>query len=156
MQVASTLWPSRKSQKISKYQFRLKQTKCSPRTEAKQVKTAQPPAVGGGWRPGQAGRPIGRPTRSMGPIASTLPRGASLLLLQVGLGCCDRWFPPINTREGVENRTHTHTHTSLHSPLKFLLAQSLGLVEFRRSLGVIESPELLESLVWFYLQLSLL
>ena len=42
MQVASTLWPSRKSQKISEYRFRLKWTKCSPRTEAKQVKTGQP------------------------------------------------------------------------------------------------------------------
>ena len=42
MQVASTLWPSRKSQKISEYRFRLKWTKCSPRTEVKQVKTGQP------------------------------------------------------------------------------------------------------------------
>ena len=42
MQVASTLWPSRKSQKISEYRFRLKWTKCGPRTEAKQVKTGQP------------------------------------------------------------------------------------------------------------------
>ena len=40
----------------------------------------------------------------------------------------------------MENRTHT-THLS---SLAFL-AYSLGLVEFRRSLGVIESSELLES-----------
>ena len=42
MQVASTLWPNRKTQKISEYRFRLKWTKCSLRTEAKQVKTGQP------------------------------------------------------------------------------------------------------------------
>ena len=42
MQVASTLWPSRKSQKISEYRFRLKWTKCSPKTKAKQVKIGQP------------------------------------------------------------------------------------------------------------------
>src|SRR6185312_12862947 len=42
MQVANTLWPSRKSQKISEYRFRLKWTKCSPKTEAKQVKAGQP------------------------------------------------------------------------------------------------------------------
>ena len=41
--------------------------------------------------------------------------------------------------------THTHTHTP-HSPLfSSHLVQSIGLVEFRRSLVVIESPELLES-----------
>src|SRR6185436_5152687 len=49
--------------------------------QTRRPRQAQPPAVGGGWRPGQAGRPIGRPTRPMGPTASTLPRGASLLLL---------------------------------------------------------------------------
>ena len=41
--------------------------------------------------------------------------------------------------------THTHTHTTLFTYLKSLLSQSIGLVKFRRSLGVIESPELLES-----------
>ena len=39
--------------------------------------------------------------------------------------------------------THTHTPHFLSSLAH--LAQSLGLVEFRRSLGVFESPELLES-----------
>ena len=34
MQVTSTLWPSRKTQKISEYRFRLKWTKWSPITEA--------------------------------------------------------------------------------------------------------------------------
>ena len=44
---------------------------------------------------------------------------------------------PCYKYKGVEIRTHTHPST--HSPI------ALGLVEFRRSLGVIESPELLES-----------
>ena len=139
MQVASTLWPSKKSQKILEYRFRLKWTKCSPRTEAKQVKTGQPqrgsdkeaqtsptPSSWGGWQPGQADRPIGRSTRPMGPTTSTLPCGASLLLLYVGLGCCGRWLPPINTREGVENEdTHTHTHTSHFTHLSSFFLHSL-------------------------------
>ena len=154
MQVASTLWPDIKLQKISQHRFRLKQTKCSLRTQLKPLKTDwdqrgsdkatqdSPPEEG--WARLAPWSGCGRPTRAMGPTASILPCGASLLLLQVGLGCCGRWLPPINTREGVENRTHT-PHTSLHSPLKFLLAHSLGLVEFMRSLGVFELPKLLES-----------
>ena len=107
---------------------------------------------------GQLAARAGRPTyrsaaRPMGPTALTLPRGASLLLLQVGLGCCGRWLPPINTKGG-QRIGHTHTHLTSLISLAFL-AQSLGLVEFRRSLGVFESPELLESLVWVHLQLSL-
>ena len=70
MQVASTLWPNIKSQKISERRFRLKWTKCSPRTNPNEVKTGQPQCgsdkeaqdslpeeVGGGWWPGQADRP---------------------------------------------------------------------------------------------------
>ena len=41
MQVASTLWPDIKSQKILKHRFRLNWTKCSPRTEANPVNTRQ-------------------------------------------------------------------------------------------------------------------
>ena len=105
MQVASIFWPSRKLQKVS--------DKPNPQ---------QLGAVGGQGRPAdlQVGRPIGRPTRPIGPTASTLPRGASLLLLQVGLGCCGWWLPAIN-RRGVENRTHTH-HTYLSSLVHFLLS----------------------------------
>ena len=84
------------------------------------------------------------------PTSSTKARGASLLDHNVGLGCCGWWLPAIN-RRGVENRTHTHTHTPHTSSSLAFLAQSLGLVEFRRSPGVIESPELLESLVWVHL-----
>ena len=38
----------------------------------------------------------------------------------------------------------THTHLTSHSP-QGILTYSIGLVEFRRSLGVIESPELFRS-----------
>jgi len=70
MQVASTLWPDRKSQKISERRFRLKWTKCSPKTNPNAVKTRQTPAFkqketqdslpeedGGGWPYWQADRP---------------------------------------------------------------------------------------------------
>ena len=70
MQVASTFWPDIKSQKILEQRFRLKWTKCSPRTNPNEVKTGQPQhepdkkaqdslpeKVGGGWWPGQADRP---------------------------------------------------------------------------------------------------
>ena len=43
MQVENTLWPDRKWQKISKRRFRLNLTKCSPRTEANQLKTSSTP-----------------------------------------------------------------------------------------------------------------
>src|SRR6185503_7977899 len=42
MQVASTLWPDIKSQKISERRFRLRWTKCSTRTNPNEVKTGQP------------------------------------------------------------------------------------------------------------------
>ena len=70
MQVASTLWPDIKSQKISEHRFRLKWTKCSPRIKFKPLKTSQdqrgsdkaaqdspPEEVGGGWSPWAVGRP---------------------------------------------------------------------------------------------------
>ena len=75
MQVASTLWPDIKSQKISERRFGLKWTKCSPRTNPNEVKIGQPQRGldkeaqdslleedGGGWRHWQADRPTGRPT----------------------------------------------------------------------------------------------
>ena len=80
MHVASTLWPSRKSQKISEYRFRLKWTKCSPRTEAKQVKIGQPQR--GSNKEAQTS-----PTPSswgrlaaVGPTTSTSPRVVSRML----------------------------------------------------------------------------
>ena len=69
MQVTSTLWSDRKSQKISEHRFRLKWTKVAQEPkqnksrqanssvdQTRRPKQAQPPAFGGGWRPGQAGR----------------------------------------------------------------------------------------------------
>ena len=88
MQVASTLWSGIKSKKILEHQFRIKWTKCSPRTEFRPLKTGQdqhglvkaaqdspPEEVGGGLAPW-----AGRPTRPMGPTASALPCGASLVV----------------------------------------------------------------------------
>ena len=70
MQVASTLWPDIKSQKLLEHRFRLRWTKSDARTQFKQVKTGQPQCgsdkeaqdslpreVGGGWWHGQADRP---------------------------------------------------------------------------------------------------
>ena len=80
MQVASTLWPDIKSQKISERRFRLIWTKCSLRTTPKSVKTRQAPAfrqeeaqdspleeAGGGWRPGQVDRPTWSAELARGP-----------------------------------------------------------------------------------------
>ena len=139
----------------------LRWTKSDVRTQFKQVKTGQPQrgsnkeakdsppeevgVVGG---PGRTTDLPGWPTRPVGPTASTRACGISLLVPYIGCAGFIPWLPSINTR-GVENRTHTHTHTH-HTPLNSslaFLAESLGLVEFRRSLGVIESPELLKSLV---------
>jgi hypothetical protein len=41
MQVASTLWPDIKSQKLSEHRFRLKWTKCSPKTQFRPLKQAK-------------------------------------------------------------------------------------------------------------------
>ena len=90
MQVASTLWPDIESQKISERQFRLRWTKCSPRTNPNEVKTGQPQcgsdkeaqdslpeevgAVGGPGRPTDL---PGRLTWPVGPTASPRTCGAS-------------------------------------------------------------------------------
>ena len=80
MQVASTLWPDIKSQKLSEHRFRLRWTKSEARTQFKQVKTGQPQCgsdkeaqdslpeeVGGGWWPGQADRPTWLADQAHGP-----------------------------------------------------------------------------------------
>ena len=80
MQVASTLWPNIKTQKISEYRFRLKWTKWSPKTEANLVgagrastlgqgetKTSPLQEVGGSWRSGQADRPTWSAGQASGP-----------------------------------------------------------------------------------------
>ena len=76
MQVASTLWPDIKSQKLSEHRFRLRWTKSDARTQFKQVKTGQAQRGSdkrGPWQPtrrcwgrllARAGRPtylVGRP-----------------------------------------------------------------------------------------------
>ena len=108
MQVASTIWPDIKSQKISEQRFRLKWTKCSPRTNPNKVKTGQPQRgsdkeaqdslpeeVGGGWWHEQAGRPtwsadlapwapppqpghVASPHWSPTPVVMSSPRGSLL------------------------------------------------------------------------------
>ena len=70
MQVANTPWPDIKSQKLSEHRFKLKWTKCSSRTQLRQVKTGRDQRktdkeaqdslldeAGGGWRPWAVGRP---------------------------------------------------------------------------------------------------
>ena len=101
MQVASTLWPDIKSQKISERRFRLRWTKCSPRTNPNEVKTGQPQRgpdkeaqdslvekVGGGWWPGQADQVpwapppqpghVTPPHRSLRSVAEVPTRGSLL------------------------------------------------------------------------------
>ena len=128
MQVASTLWPDIKSQKLSEHQFRLKWTKCSPRTNPNEVKTGQPQRGpdkeaqdslleedGGGWRRWQADRPTWSADLARGPhhLSQVTCR------LQVGpLGRFGEFHPVApyyKYKGGVENRTHTHTPH--HSPL---------------------------------------
>jgi len=120
MQVASTLWPDIKSQKILERRFRLIWTKCSPRTTPKPVKTRQAPAFrqeeaqdspleedGGGWRPGQVDRPTWSAELARGPTASTFPRVTSSLVAQVGSASSHPWLLAINTRGGRDYDTHT-------------------------------------------------
>ena len=93
MQVASTLRPSRKAQKISEYRFRLRWTKCSPRTEAKQVKTCQPQRASdkeaqtsptpSSW--GRLAPLAGRPTPLVGAPARG-PHRLKLATWQLGIG----------------------------------------------------------------------
>ena len=132
MQVSSILWPSRKSQKILEYRFRLKWTKCSPRTNSNEVKTGQPQCgsdkeaqdslpkeVGGGWCPGRPTDLPGRATWPMGPTTSTRACGASPLVPYVGCEGSHPWLPTINTKGGGRDLGHTHTpHTS---PLLLIL-----------------------------------
>ena len=65
MQVASTLWPDIKSQKLSEHRFRLRWTKSDARTQFREAEIGQDQhgpdnevqdnmleEDGGGWRPG--------------------------------------------------------------------------------------------------------
>ena len=87
MQVASTLWPDIKSQKLSEHRFRLRWTKSGSITQLRQARTdldqhgldkaaqdSPPKEVGGGWRPTDQS---GQPNWPVGPTASTKPHVAS-------------------------------------------------------------------------------
>jgi len=123
MQVASTIWPDIKSYKISEQRFRLRWTKCSPRTNPNEVKTGKPQygsekeaqdslleEVGGGWWPGQANWP----TRS-----ADLARGPHLLnqgRLPIGpLGRLQRFSPMAPCYKYKEGRERVHTPHFLSS-----------------------------------------
>ena len=160
MQVASTLWPDIKSQKISEQWFRLKWTKCSPRTQFRQVKTGQPQRgsdketqdslpeeVGGGWWPGQADLAYGPHRLNQGMWR--LPIGP--------LGRLHRFSPVApcyKYKGGQRMRTHTHTHHT-SSPLLLILHS----LQAQWSLGEVQESSSRQScsrvLVWVHLQLSL-
>ena len=136
MQVASTLWPDIKSQKISERRFRLIWIKCSPRTIPKSVKTRQAPAFrqveaqdspleedGADGGSGRSTDLPGRPNWPVGPTASTLPRVTSSLVAQVGSASSHPWLLAINTRGGVGIMTHTpHFLLSCTSCIVFRLS----------------------------------
>ena len=111
MQVASTLWPDIKSQKLSEHRFRLRWTKSDARTQFRQAKTGQDhrgldkeaqdsllDEAGVGWPTWQVAQPTGRLTWPMGPTASTLSRVFSPLVTEVGCSSLTPWLPAINTR----------------------------------------------------------
>ena len=133
MQVASTLWPSRKSKKISEYRFRLKWTKCSPRTKAKQVKTGQsqrgsdkeaqtsPTPSSWGRLAARAGRPTYRSADQAHRPHHLNFATCRLPVAPLGLlGVLRPVAPSYKYKGGVENRTHTH-----HTPLTSSLLHSL-------------------------------
>ena len=117
MQVASTLWPYIKSQKLSEHRFRLRWTKSDARTQFKRVKTGQPQRgsymeaqhslleeVGGGWRPGQADQARGPHHLSQGTWR--LPVGPLRRL------CRLHPVAPCYKYKGGWRIGHTHTHTA--------------------------------------------
>ena len=93
MQVASTLWPDIKSQKLSEHRFRLRWTKSDARTQFRQAKIGQdhhgpdkeaqdslPEEVGAVSGPGRPTDLPSRPTWPMGPTTSIRACGASPLV----------------------------------------------------------------------------
>ena len=125
MQVASTLWSRRKSQKISEYRFRLKWTKRSPRTEAKQVKTGQPqrgldkeaqtsPTPSSwGWLAARAGRPADA-NQAHGPHRLNFSTWRLPVAPLGRFGVLRPVAPSYKYKGGyIIEHTHTHTHTHL-------------------------------------------
>ena len=102
MQVASTLWPDIKSQKILENRIKLKRTKCSQRTKPRQHKTGQDQRgpdkeakdslleeARGGWHPWAVDRPgpwtpppqlchVSPPHRSLRLVMWVSPHGSLL------------------------------------------------------------------------------
>ena len=92
MQVASTLWPDIKSQKISEYRFRLKTDQVKLNTTQNPLRTGRTlvfkqdeakdsllEEVGGGWRPWAVGRPPWSTEQVRGPHRLNQPRVTSPL-----------------------------------------------------------------------------
>ena len=126
MQVASTLWPDIKSQKLSEHRFRLRWTKIDARTQFRQAKTGQsqhgPDKEAqdslleedrGGWHHWQADRP----TRS-----ADLARGPHRLnfaMCRLLTGCSSRFcklhpVAPYYKYKGGWRIGHTHTRHHHH------------------------------------------
>ena len=93
MQVTSTLWLDKKSQKILEHRFRLNWTKSDARTQFRQAKTGQDQRgpdkeaqdslldeARVGWPTWQVDRPTGRPTWPVVPTALAKPRLVSWLV----------------------------------------------------------------------------
>ena len=85
MQVSSTLWPDIKSQKLSEHRFRLKWTKCSPRTQFRPLKIGQANRV----------KTKRRRTACWTKLGAVGPPGRSTDLL---VGLPDPWAPPPQLR----------------------------------------------------------
>ena len=122
MQVASTLWPDIKSQKLSEHRFRLKWTKCSPRTQLRQVKTDRDQCgpdkeaqdslldeVGGGWRPWAIGRPPWSADQACGPHHLNQGKWCFPVGSQCRFGVLRLVAPCYKQKGGREQNTHTHT-----------------------------------------------
>ena len=128
MQVVSTLWPNRKTQKISEYRFKLNWTKCSPRTTPKHVKTRQTPAFrqkeaqdspleedGGGWWPGQVDRPTWSADLARGPHCLNQDTWRLLIGHLGRLQGSHPMAPCYKYKGGRDYDTHTHTPHFLSS-----------------------------------------
>ena len=150
MQVASTLWPDIKSQKISERRFRLKWIKCSPRTNPNEVKTGQPQRgsdkeaqyslpeeVWGGWWPGQADRPTWSADLARGPHHLSQ---ATCRLLVGPLGRFGESYPVEPSYKykwgGRDYDTHTHTTLPLLSCTSCIVFRLSGVQKKSRSLRV--------------------
>ena len=130
MQVASTLWPDIKSQKISEHRFRLIGPSLAQEPlqihsiqadtsmdQTREAKTAHKNEIGGGWCHGLVDRPPWSADQARGPHRLNLD---TWHLPSGSLGRLQGSHPmaPCYKYRGVEIRTHTHTHHTPHiSPL---------------------------------------